>query len=264
MSKQVIHELGLATEQGEMTFPQVVKGLLEIGVESYLVDFAANQKTHYLADGSTEAMEMILPPRRLRRSPIPSLVAAIRGAQADTVRYPEFVKRATAAGVIGYSAFLTASGSIYFGRKATAYRRRVPRAAEKQAAKRRKPSSGFPIAADFDCPVVLGGVRLQFRQPVQFGDLRAAHVPYNSPGARSITGSIARSRASPASVDLCHTMRQSCRSRRWRMNLRAFSRGAGGQYRARPRSYASRWPRKGAQAVDRRRAGCGARCIAWP
>lgn len=30
------------------------------------------------------------------------MVAAIRGAQADTVRYPEFVKSSTAAGVIGY------------------------------------------------------------------------------------------------------------------------------------------------------------------
>ena len=43
--------------------------------------------------------------------------AAIRGAQADTVRYPEFVKRCTRAGVIGYWAFLTGKRVIYFGRK---------------------------------------------------------------------------------------------------------------------------------------------------
>ncbi len=35
------------------------------------------------------------------------LVAAIRGAQTDTIRYPEFVKRSRAAGVIAYWAFLT-------------------------------------------------------------------------------------------------------------------------------------------------------------
>jgi uncharacterized protein YbcV (DUF1398 family) len=45
------------------------------------------------------------------------LVAAIRGAQADTIRYPEFVERATAAGVIGYWAFLAGRKVIYFGRK---------------------------------------------------------------------------------------------------------------------------------------------------
>jgi uncharacterized protein YbcV (DUF1398 family) len=118
MSKQIIHELAIATQQGKMTFPHVVKGLLEVGVESYFVDFAAKQKTHYLTDGTTHPIPMILDP-----GPIAAefsggeLVAAIRGAQADTVRYPEFVKRSTAAGVIGYWAFLTGKRVIYFGRK---------------------------------------------------------------------------------------------------------------------------------------------------
>jgi uncharacterized protein YbcV (DUF1398 family) len=108
----------MATQQGKMTFPQVVKGLLEVGVESYFVDFAAKQKTHYLADGSTHTVPMILDP-----GPIAAefngvqLVAAIRGAQADTVRYPEFVQRSAAAGVIGYWAFLTGKRVSYFGRK---------------------------------------------------------------------------------------------------------------------------------------------------
>jgi len=56
MSKQAIHDLAIATQQGKMTFPQVVQGLLEVGVESYLVDFAAKQKTHYLADGTTHTV----------------------------------------------------------------------------------------------------------------------------------------------------------------------------------------------------------------
>jgi uncharacterized protein YbcV (DUF1398 family) len=118
MSKQVIHEMAIATQQRKLTFPQVVKGLLDAGVESYLVDFAAMRKTHYLTDGTAHAVPMILEP-----SPIAAefngaeLVAAIRGAQADTVRYPEFVKRSTAAGVIGYWAFLTGKRVMYFGRK---------------------------------------------------------------------------------------------------------------------------------------------------
>jgi uncharacterized protein YbcV (DUF1398 family) len=118
MSKQIIIELALATQQGKMTFPQVVQGLLEVGVESYLVDFAAKQKTHYLTDGTTYVVPMVLDP-----GPIAAefngddLVAAIRGAQADTVRYPEFVKRSSAAGVIGYWAFLTGKRVTYFGRK---------------------------------------------------------------------------------------------------------------------------------------------------
>lgn len=131
MNKQAIHEVAIATQQGKMTFPQVVKELLEVGVESYLVDFAAAQKTHYLVDGTTHTVPMILEP-----GPIAGvfdgagLVAAIRGAQADTVRYPEFVKRSTAAGVIGYWAFLTGKRVIYFGRKGEQHIEEFPKPRE--------------------------------------------------------------------------------------------------------------------------------------
>ncbi|WP_348264442.1 DUF1398 family protein [Telmatobacter sp. DSM 110680] len=118
MSKLAIHETAIATQQGKMTFPQVVQALLEAGVESYLVDFAAAQKTHYLADGTTVTVPMILEPGSIAPEfDDGALVAAIRGAQSDTVRYPDFVKRSTAAGVIGYWAFLTGRKVIYFGRK---------------------------------------------------------------------------------------------------------------------------------------------------
>jgi uncharacterized protein YbcV (DUF1398 family) len=55
------------------------------------------------------------------------LVAAIREAQADTIPYPEFIKRSTAAGVIGYWAFLTGRKVIYFGRKGETHTEEFPR-----------------------------------------------------------------------------------------------------------------------------------------
>jgi uncharacterized protein YbcV (DUF1398 family) len=89
MSKQVIHELAVATQRGKMTFPQVVTGLLEVGVESYLVDFAAKQKTHYLADGTTHTVPMILDPGPIAEDfNSANLVAAIRGAQATRCGTP--------------------------------------------------------------------------------------------------------------------------------------------------------------------------------
>ena len=128
MSKQIIHELAVATQQGKMTFPQVVRGLLEVGVESYFVDFASKQKTHYLADGTTHTVPMILDPGPIADNfDSAALVAAIRGAQADSVRYPEFVKRSTAAGVIGYWAFLTGKRVIYFGRMGQQHIEEFPR-----------------------------------------------------------------------------------------------------------------------------------------
>ena len=118
MNTQAMHEVTVATEEGKMTFPQVVGRLLEVGVESYLVDFAARRKTFYLADWATHTEPMTLEP-----GPVAgewngaALVAAIRGAQADTVRYPEFVQRSRAAGVVGYWAFLTGKRVTYLGRK---------------------------------------------------------------------------------------------------------------------------------------------------
>jgi uncharacterized protein YbcV (DUF1398 family) len=129
MNTQVMHEVSIETQEGRMTFPQVVGELLEVGVESYFVDFAAGRKTYYLASGEAYAEEMIL-----ELGPVAEefcsegIVAAIRGAQADTVRYPEFVKRATTAGVIGYWAFLAGKKVIYFGRKGEMHVEEFPKA----------------------------------------------------------------------------------------------------------------------------------------
>jgi uncharacterized protein YbcV (DUF1398 family) len=118
MNTRQIHEINVATQEGKMTFPQVVQQFLALGVESYFVDFAAARKTCYFADGATHTEPMILQPGPIAAEWSGSgLVAAIRGAQADTIRYPEFVRRATAAGVIAYWAFLTGRRVVYFGRQ---------------------------------------------------------------------------------------------------------------------------------------------------
>jgi uncharacterized protein YbcV (DUF1398 family) len=129
MNTQVMHDVAAATEEGRMTFPQVVGALMEVGVESYLVDFAAGRKTHYLASGETYAEPMILKLDAVAEEfSGEGIVAAIRGAQADTVRYPEFVRQSTAAGVIGYWAFLAGKKVVYFGRKGEMHVEEFPRA----------------------------------------------------------------------------------------------------------------------------------------
>jgi uncharacterized protein YbcV (DUF1398 family) len=46
MNTQAIHEVTINTQEGRMTFPQVVHELTEAGVESYFVDLAAGRKTY--------------------------------------------------------------------------------------------------------------------------------------------------------------------------------------------------------------------------
>jgi uncharacterized protein YbcV (DUF1398 family) len=127
MNTKVIHEITVATQEGKLTFPQAVGKLLEVGVESYCVDFAAGRKTYYATTGETVTEPMILKLDSVAEEfSGADLVVAIRGAQADTVRYPEFVKRSTAAGVAGYWAFLTGKQVIYFGRKGEMHVEKFP------------------------------------------------------------------------------------------------------------------------------------------
>jgi hypothetical protein len=57
-----------------------------------------------MSDGRTHSEKMTLPPAPVAEEFSPSeVVAAIGGAQADTIRYREFVKRSVAAGVFVFS-----------------------------------------------------------------------------------------------------------------------------------------------------------------
>jgi uncharacterized protein YbcV (DUF1398 family) len=118
MNTTVIHETLAASEAGQRPFPQVIKALVEVGVESYLVDLAHGSATYYLTTGETHVEHLTHPAETIAEEFSASgLIAAIRGAQADTIRYPEFLKQSTAAGTIAYWAFLTGKKVIYFGRK---------------------------------------------------------------------------------------------------------------------------------------------------
>jgi uncharacterized protein YbcV (DUF1398 family) len=128
MHSSVIHEAMAESQAGRLIFPEVVRRLLASGVESYFVDFAKGEMTFYMVDGTTNIDKMIVHSTAVAGEfSLPGIVAAIRGAQADTVRYPEFVTLATAAGVVGYWAFLTGKKVIYFGRKGGFHIEEFPR-----------------------------------------------------------------------------------------------------------------------------------------
>jgi uncharacterized protein YbcV (DUF1398 family) len=102
MDTKLIHEVLAESQAGKLIFPEVVRRLLEAGVESYFVDLAKAEETIYMLDGKTHVERMTLPLTAIREKfSLPGIVSAIRAAQTDTIRYPEFADRATAAGVIG-------------------------------------------------------------------------------------------------------------------------------------------------------------------
>jgi len=106
------------SEAGKITFSQVIGVLSGAGVESYFVDLAKGTDTFYMSSGGTHTEALTLPLTGVAQTfSLVDLIAAIRGAQVDEIRYPEFLKRAAAAGVSAYWAFLSGRRVIYFGRK---------------------------------------------------------------------------------------------------------------------------------------------------
>ena len=129
MNTTVIHDTLAKSQAGELIFPEVVRRLVEVGVESYFCDLANGAEVFYMTDGKSHSEKMVLPLMPIAEAFSSSgLIAAIRGAQTDTIRYPEFMKRSAAAGVIAYWAFLTGRKVIYFGRKGEIHIEEFPNA----------------------------------------------------------------------------------------------------------------------------------------
>jgi uncharacterized protein YbcV (DUF1398 family) len=116
------------SQAGKLTFPEVVGTLTEAGVESYRVDLIRCDDTFYMPNGETHVEKMTVPSTKVADEfSQTGIVAAIRAAQADSIRYPEFLNRAMAAGTAAYHAYLTGRKVIYFGRKGEFHIEEFPR-----------------------------------------------------------------------------------------------------------------------------------------
>lgn len=118
MKSEVVAEAARATLDGSIPFPEVVRRLIETGVEYYHVDYVALQKTYYSAAG-----EIIKTPINYEGLPSvaagfdpDALRAAILDSQQNGQHYRDFTKRAMNAGVQGYIAFLRGKRVTYWGR----------------------------------------------------------------------------------------------------------------------------------------------------
>ncbi len=118
MKSEIVAEAARATLDGSIPFPEVVRRLLETGVEYYHVDYVALQKTYYSASGG-----IVKTPINYEGLPAVSadfdadaLRAAILDSQQNGQHYRDFTTRAMNAGVQGYIAFLRGQRVTYWGR----------------------------------------------------------------------------------------------------------------------------------------------------
>ncbi|MEE2692114.1 MAG: DUF1398 family protein [Pseudomonadota bacterium] len=116
-------------ETGAMSFPQIVRTLMEEGFESYAVDFRRETATYYLPDGQSVELST----HRAETPVAPAfdaalMQAAIREAQqqAPGYTYKGFCKKAADAGCAGYIVSFAGRRALYFGRTAETHVERFP------------------------------------------------------------------------------------------------------------------------------------------
>ena len=118
MNTEVVSEAARATLDGSLPFPEVVRRLVETGVEYYHVDYVALRNSFYSATGDVVTTPISyegLPPVAADFD-TSGLRAAILDSQRHGQHYRDFTRRAIEAGVQGYIAFLRGQRVTYWGR----------------------------------------------------------------------------------------------------------------------------------------------------
>jgi uncharacterized protein YbcV (DUF1398 family) len=118
MNTEMITTATRATLAGTAPFPEVVASLIAAGVEYYHVDYVGLRKTFYGPGG--DAVVTPIPFESLPPVAAEFDAAALRSAIGDSQRhgqtFRDFTRRAMAAGVQGYFAFLRGQRVTYWGR----------------------------------------------------------------------------------------------------------------------------------------------------
>jgi uncharacterized protein YbcV (DUF1398 family) len=118
MNTRAITEAAAATLAGTTPFPEVVAKLISAGVEYYYVDYVGLCKQFY--DGTSGRVVTPIPcedlPPVAAELDVTALRAAIYDSQTKGQPWREFSRRAMAAGVQSYFAFLRGQRVTYLGR----------------------------------------------------------------------------------------------------------------------------------------------------
>lgn len=118
MESNIVAEAARATLDGSIPFPEVVRRLVETGVEYYHVDYVALQMTYYSASGGVLKTSINYEglPSVASEFDLVGLRAAILDSQLNDQHFRDFTQRAMNAGVQGHIAFLRGQRVTYWGR----------------------------------------------------------------------------------------------------------------------------------------------------
>jgi uncharacterized protein YbcV (DUF1398 family) len=114
--KQIVHEISKASDEERISFPDVVKTLMEVGVERYLTDLVAASRTFYMPKGEIEVVRCHETSAPAQEFSAEGVEKALRAIQHGEIGYREFCERIAAAGCAGYIVSLSGRRALYYGR----------------------------------------------------------------------------------------------------------------------------------------------------
>jgi uncharacterized protein YbcV (DUF1398 family) len=117
--KDVVREMSKASDEGRITFPAVVKALMEVGIGRYHADLVVGRKTYYLPGGDFEEVEVHEVGAAAPGFSADGVKRAVRAIQRQGIGYREFCRRIAGAGCVGYFVSLAGRRVVYYGRTAT-------------------------------------------------------------------------------------------------------------------------------------------------
>jgi uncharacterized protein YbcV (DUF1398 family) len=120
--KAVAKECTEGSDDGSLTFPQVVQKLMAAGMERYHADLCRGEKTYYMPDGGS----VIVPSAALKGKPAHNFSAsgvetAVKAIQRGQTSYIEFCEQIFAAGCVGYFVSMAGRRAVYYGRTCETY-----------------------------------------------------------------------------------------------------------------------------------------------
>lgn len=114
--KAVLREMSEASDEERITFPEVVKALMDVGIERYHTDLVAARKTYYLPNGDFEETQSHKADGAALMFSAEGVEKAVRAIQRQEIAYREFCRRIADAGCVGYFVSLAGRRAVYYGR----------------------------------------------------------------------------------------------------------------------------------------------------
>lgn len=115
--RDVMIEASRASDEGNQSFGEIVMQLGKAGVERYHQDFLRSERTYYLPNGESEVVRNdtveAMPAQSFSAQ---AVEAAVRAAQAGSIRYKEFCRQVMEAGCVGYLVSVAGRRVVYYGR----------------------------------------------------------------------------------------------------------------------------------------------------